>query len=85
MHIEKPFETLDELYDNIRRGGEIEFIYDDKNYSITHAEGEIYVMEQYNSASIIKYTKPEDVGEYIVAGKKIKEILNELIIVFRCF
>ena len=58
MHIEKPFETLDELYDNIRRGGEIEFIYDDKNYSITHAEGEIYVMEQYNNSSIIKYTKP---------------------------
>lgn len=85
MKCERKFKTLEEFYDNISRGGEIEFIYNEKNYSITHPEGEIHVMEAYNNSSIVIYKRPQDVGEYLIEGKKIKEILNDMIITFRCF
>ncbi|MBE6899476.1 MAG: hypothetical protein E7479_02255 [Ruminococcaceae bacterium] len=77
--------TTEELYDNISRGGEIEFNYNNKHYSITHIEQGIIVMEAYNDDSEQIYSQSEEVGEYIIQGKKLKDILDEIIITFRCF
>lgn len=77
--------TEKELYDNISRGGEIEFDYENKHYSITHIEQGIDVMESYNYDTEKIYLKSEEVGEYIIQGKKLKDILSDIVITFRCF
>lgn len=79
------FKTLEDLYDNISRGGEIEFIYRGKEYSITHPDEEINVMEANNYATLEIFKDPESVGDYLIEGKKLKNILDKMIITFRCF
>ena len=82
---EENFKTLEELYDNISRGGEIEFTYNDKQYSITHSNKGIHVMEAYNYSTEQIYTRPEEIGECLIGGEKLKDILDEMVVTFRCF
>ena len=77
--------NITELYDNIFRGGEIEFTYNDKQYSITHSDEGIHVMEAYNYSSERIYQNSDEIGEYIIDGKKLKNILDNAEITFRCF
>ena len=77
--------TIVELYDNISRGGEIEFTYNDKQYSITHSNEGIHVMEAYNYSTEIVYQSPGEIGEYIIDGEKLKDFFVNVEITFRCF
>lgn len=77
--------NLTELYDNISRGGEIEFTYNDKQYSITHSNEGIHVMEAYNYSTEIVYQSPGEIGEYIIDGEKLKDFFVNVEITFRCF
>jgi len=77
--------NITELYDNISRGGEIEFTYKNKNYSITHSKEAIHVMEAYNYDSEMIYKNPSDIGEYSVEGEHLKDFFDKVIITFRCF
>ncbi len=79
------FKTLDELYENISRGGEIEFMYQNKMYSITHSKNNIIVMEAYNPSTEKVYENPEEVGDYRIGEVQIKNILDKMTITFRCF
>ena len=54
--------SIIELYNNIARGGEIEFTYANKNYSITHSKKGIHVMEFYNYSTEKIYQNPTDIG-----------------------
>ena len=74
--------SIIELYDNISRGGEIEFIYNNKNYSITHSKDGIHIMEMYNYNSEVIYQHPYEVGEYFVGKEKLKHIFVKVIITF---
>ena len=77
------FKDIDELIENITRGNEIEFIYDKKKYSITHSELGIHIMEFDNYDSQIIYETCKNIGEYIINGKKLSNIINNLEILFR--
>lgn len=77
--------TIVELYDNISRGGEIEFTYKDKQYSITHSNEGIHVMEACNYSTERFYQSPTEIGEYIIDGKKLKDFFDNVEITFRCF
>lgn len=83
------FSSFEELLDNLIHGGEIEFRYGKKDFSITHGiiQGEkcLFVMEQYNEASMKTYYSPIDVGRYDIAGEKIIDIVPKLKITFRSF
>lgn len=83
--MEDVFTSFDELCDNIERGGEIEFRHNGKHYSITHSPQGIHVMEAYNYDSEKVYKAAKEVGEYIIDNNKIKDIVKELYITFRCF
>jgi len=77
--------TIVELYDNISRGGEIEFHYGNKQYSITHSSEGIHVMEKYNYSTEQIYQRADEIGEYCISGKKLKELFANVEITFRCF
>ncbi|KGG79953.1 hypothetical protein Y919_08890 [Caloranaerobacter azorensis H53214] len=83
--MQNKFNTLDEFYDNLKRGGEIEFRYKGKEYCITQPEGKISIMEKYNYETEKLYEDIEEVGEYIIEDKKLKEIVSNIEIIFRCF
>lgn len=77
--------TVTELYENLSRGGEIEFTYEGKSYSILHPEGKILVTEAYNESTEKWYNNLEEVGEYPIGDKKLKDIFEDVEITFRCF
>lgn len=79
------FESVDEFYDNLERGGEIEFQYKGKHYAITHSSKGIHLIEAYNNESERIFKTPEDLGEYKVFGEKIKDIITKADVHFRCF
>ena len=83
--INEGFSSIDEFIDNISRGGEIEFEYENKKYSIVHSPIGIHVAEAYNEDSEKTYIQPSDVIEYRIKGKSLGSIITEIKIDFRCF
>ncbi len=79
------FDSILEFYDNLNRGGEIEFRYENINYSITHSEEGIHFIEAYNEESEKIFSSPEELGELEINGRKIVDIIIEVQIIFRCF
>ena len=77
------FLDADEFIDCVSRGGEVEFIFDNKKYSITHGEYEIYVMEAYNEMSEKVYANPIAALSYPIGDKTIGDILEDMKITFR--
>ena len=64
---------------------EIEFIYNKKKYSILPINAGIVVLEQYNEESKIVFKAPISVGEYLLDGRLLKDVIIEAEITFRCF
>lgn len=87
--MEDKFDSIQELYENIRRGGEVEFTYDGKEYSITHSEinseEKIYVMEQNNYDSLIIFYSADEIGKYCIGTKRLEDIVTKVQVTFRCF
>ena len=73
------------MFDNISRGGEVEFEYDGKQYSITHSEEGIHVMQFNNYSTEKVYKVPYEIIAYQINGKSLDTILSELTVTFRCF
>ncbi len=87
--VEESFDDFDEVKDNILRGGEIEFIYGEKHYGITPCDNgrNVVIYESCNEKS--EFTVPMEnldlLGEYIIGGKKLSDIVPELTIIWRNF
>jgi len=81
----KRFDSIEELVDNISRGGEIEFEYQGENYSITQPKGEINIMKFYDYSTLKTYQCPWDVVDYEIENSKIEMIIKDIVVKFRCF
>ena len=79
------FVSLDEFIDNLSHGGEVEFIYRDKKYSITHPDGKICFTEQYNDESQKDFNSIQELLDFSIEGNKIKDIVTIIQPFFRCF
>lgn len=79
------FETIEEFYDNLRRGGEVEFEYQGQEYSITHSDLGIHISEAYRPETEAIYKDAEGVGEYLIGTEPLKSIIFKAKITFRCF
>ena len=68
----------------INRGGEVEFIYGDKEYSVTRPDGRtVFVCEADNADSEIGYTNPIDALSYPIGDKRLGDILGDMKVTFR--
>lgn len=79
------FDTQD-LIGALKRGCEVEFLYKEKKYSITHLEDEkIIIGEFYNSDSEKIYADTSQVLEYEIGDKKLKDIISDMKVIDRSF
>lgn len=75
-----------DLMEALKRGCEVEFIYNEKKYSITHLNnGEIIIGEFYNSDSESIYDDVRQVLEYKIGDKKLKDIITKMKVIERSF
>ena len=79
------FKSAEELIYNLQRGGEVEFEYDAREYSITHIPDGIVISQAYNDDTEKVYETAEDVLGYEINGKKLGDIIHKLDVTFRCF
>ena len=79
------FKSAEELIDNLQRGGEVEFEYDAKEYSITHIPDGIIISQVYNDDTEKVYKTAKEVLGYEINGKKLGDIFHKLNVKFRCF
>lgn len=85
MKYDNNFNDERDLIDCLNRGCEVEFLYNDKKYSITHVEEGISIIEFYNEDSEKTYSTAEQALEYEIEGKLLKEIIHEMKITDRSF
>lgn len=74
-----------DLIDNLNRGCEIEFLYEEKKYSITHTDDGISIIEFYNDDSEKTYSTAELLLAHDFNGKSLKDIISEIKIIDRSF
>ena len=74
-----------DLVDCLNRGCEVEFLYNDKKYSITHTSKGISVIEFYKEDSEKTYLDAKTVLEYEIERKSLKDIIPEMKIIDRSF
>lgn len=85
MKYDNNFFDADDLIDCLSRGCEVEFLYNNKKFSITHTEQGISIIEFYNSDSEKTYSDVKKVLEYEIDGKALKDIIPEMKIIDRSF
>ena len=83
--MEERFKSYEELIENISRGGEVEFSYNGKKYSILPIHEGIVVTEQYNDENEVIYKDLRDIGEYKIDDEYLKDVISKADIMFRCF
>lgn len=79
------FGSVDEFANNLLRGGEIEFTFNDKKYSITHPEGKLCFIEIGNEDSETFFDSIEKLLNYEIDKQKILDIVTKIKPYFRCF
>ncbi len=82
------FESFDEFIDCIRRGCEIEFVYDGQRYAVWHGNciciGKIIDESSFDEVCY-EYDNAENAGTYMLNGKMLKDIVADLQILDRLF
>jgi len=79
------FETVEEFVDNLSRGGEIEFVFEESDYSLTHPKGKLCFIKVGDESSLRCFEKVEELLECKINGRKTKDIVEEIQPTFRCF
>lgn len=79
------FESVKEFIDFLNRGGEVEFRFNNKIYSITHGNNSLYFIEQYNMLSQQTFSSICELLEYKIENYKIYDIITVIEPFFRTF
>ena len=96
---ELKFESLGDLMWHIVHGCEIEFIWDNKCYSITHPQGQICISEgfylkdgkaynllchtEYDTENALTSNNIDDIIEFSLGKTKLREVATEIGILYR--
>lgn len=75
---EDRFKTISDFKWCMKRGGEVEFEWNNKDYSITHPDGLIYIGEKYKEETAKEYETAEEALDHIIDGKKLREIITQV-------
>lgn len=73
------FETISDFKFCMQYGGEVEFSWNGKSYSITHRQsGEIGISEAYKQETEKLCEDADEVLEYIIDGVRLRDIITEV-------
>lgn len=88
MHIKNNndnFESVEEFIDFLNRGGEVEFRFNNRIYSITHGNKNLYFIEQYNALSEQMFSSIDELLDYKIENHKMYDIITVIEPFFRTF
>lgn len=77
------FDSVEEFLNSIIRGSEIEFIFNNKNYSITYPESNVCLIQIGNENSAVIFKHIDDLLDYKIDQKMIRNIITEIKPYFR--
>lgn len=80
---EDNFNDINDLIDSIKRGGEVEFLYKDKQYGITPIPEGMAIYEFYNPKTEKVYSQAEDLAQHIIGEDMLCDIAADIKILFR--
>ncbi len=80
---ENRFKSFDDFEDCMIRGGEVEFIYNKKIYSITHYDGKTGICEAYKPETEFLGDTADEILEYIIDGVKLRDIITKVEVIIR--
>jgi len=79
------FESVEEFIDFLNRGGEVEFRFNNRRYSITHGNKNLYFIEQYNALSEQMFSSIDELLDYKIENHKMYDIITVIEPFFRTF
>lgn len=79
------FDSIEEFIDFFRRGGELEFTYNERNYSITHWKNKLVFIEQHKEDTEKRFSTVDELLNYRIDRKKLNDIVTEIQPFFRTF
>ena len=79
------FESVEEFIDFLNRGGEVEFRFNNRIYSITHGYKHLYFIEQYNALSEQMFSSIGELLDYKIENHKMYDIITVIEPFFRTF
>ena len=78
-------ERVEEFIDFLNRGGEVEFRFNNRIYSITHGNKKLYFIEQYNALSEQMFSSIDELLDYKIENHKMYDIITVIEPFFRTF
>lgn len=73
------FKTISDFEDCMIRGGEVEFVCNDKKYNITHCQsGEIGISEAFKQETEKLCKSADEILEYMIDGVRLRDIITEV-------
>jgi len=79
------FLSKEEFIDCINRGCEVEFLYNQRHFTLTHCNEGISIMEVCNENSEIIYNTSIALLNFIIDGKKLEKIITKIEVMDRTF
>ena len=80
---ENRFVSIDDFKDCMNRGGEVEFEWKDKDYSITHIEDYVSIAECNKQETESLYPMIEELLDHEIDGEPLRKIVTKLKVWFR--
>jgi len=77
------FLDADDFIDCFERGCELVFIYGDRFYSATPAEGGFYILETYKVETMVRYDTPAAMLDHPIGEKRLRDILQDMVVTDR--
>ena len=75
---EDRFKAISDFKMCMNRGGEVEFEWNNRYYSITHPDGLIYIGEEYKEETAKEYKTVDEALEHVIDGQKLREIITQV-------
>ncbi len=77
------FKTISDFEDCMIRGGEVEFEWKDKEYSITHPDGIISVCQGDHYSEALDADTADEALEYMLDGDRLRDVITQVKVWYR--
>ena len=78
------FESQSEFKICLIRGGEVQFIWEVKQYTTSKViGGKFFIAEAYNEETEVVYDTAEELLDYVVGGDKLRDVITKVKVVER--
>ncbi len=76
------FITISDFNDCMIRGGEVEFVWRNTIFNISHTANNISISEAYKQETESLCDIPDEVLEYIVCGDRLRDIITQVGVIY---